>query len=208
MSKIIDGLIKPKRKGNSNSRKENTDIIRFCRICKLSKELNSDNFHKSKSRYLGFEYVCKPCENIRAKNKPKRTNRIYTREQKLNKTIAQLKYQKKLSTAVNRINSYRAIDKKKGIEFNLTVNWYKENIDGKACHYCGDNESKIGCDRIDNKQGHVKLNVIPCCKLCNVTRMDNFTYNEMIILGETIRQIKKLRIHDPRSLLEAGKPYV
>lgn len=45
-------------------------------------------------------------------------------------------------------------------------------------------------DRIDNNIGHTKLNVVPCCYTCNTARNNNFTHNEMFILGETIKQIK------------------
>lgn len=207
MPNLLYSFVLPKRKGNNNSRKNNTDSFRFCRICKISKELTSDNFHKSKNRYLGFEYVCKPCEKIRIKTKPKRKKRILNSEQKIKRKATQLKYYKTLEISFHRVMSYKSIDKKKGLSFDLTIEWYKENIEGKSCYYCGDSESSIGCDRIDNLQGHTKLNVVPCCKLCNVTRMNNFTHDEMIILGRTIKQLKKSRVLAADVMLEAGKTY-
>lgn len=60
----------------------------------------------------------------------------------------------------------------------------------KPCTYCGDTQEEIGCDRIDNSKGHTKDNVVPACKTCNVSRMDNFTHEEMLVLGKTIKQIK------------------
>jgi len=181
---------------------------RICTICKVSKSLDSENYHKDKSRLNGFMYSCKECEKVRTKIKPKRENRIFNSEQKARRKIVQLKYYKTLETAFHRVMSYKAIDKKKGLEFDLTITWYKENIEGNSCYYCDDAESGIGCDRIDNSQGHTKLNVVPCCKLCNITRMNNFTHDEMIILGRTIKQLKKSRVLAADALLEAGKEYV
>lgn len=181
---------------------------RTCTICKQSKSLTNKNFHKDKSRPEGFMYSCKVCEKIRTKSKPKRENRIFNSDQKVKRKITQLKYYKTLEKAFHRVMSYKAIDKKKGLDFDLTIEWYKENIEGKPCYYCDDSESSIGCDRIDNQKGHTKLNVVPCCKLCNTTRMNNFTHDEMIILGRSVNQIKKSRIRAADALLEAGKPYV
>lgn len=93
------------------------------------------------------------------------------------------------------------------MHFDLDVPWYEENINGKSCHYCSEEGGTIGCDRIDNKQGHTRSNVVPCCWDCNVTRGDNYSYEEMIVLGETIRVIKEHR-KQVRASLESGKAYV
>lgn len=193
----------PKRKGNKNLRK-NRKGFRYCIKCKFEFLLCDNNFHKEKSRPSGYSYTCKTCQSEISKLKPKRPDRWrnLTPEKRAAKSINQMKYYNSLDKAIHRINSYRAMDKKKGYLFDLTVDWYKENIEDKPCHYCGV-IGEIGCDRIDNKQGHTKLNVVPCCKLCNITRMDNFTYDEMILLGNTIRSI---RHH--RKLFEAGKPLI
>ena len=62
------------------------------------------------------------------------------------------------------------------------------------CNYCGETNN-IGCDRIDNLKGHTMNNCVPCCQLCNVTRMDNYTVDEMLtIIGPAIKQIKELRL--------------
>lgn len=36
-------------------------------------------------------------------------------------------------------------------------------------------------------------NVVPCCYDCNCARNNNFTHEEMFILGKTIREIKNNR---------------
>ncbi len=36
-------------------------------------------------------------------------------------------------------------------------------------------------------------NCIPCCKECNVARMNNFTHEEMLIIGQAIKAVKENR---------------
>jgi hypothetical protein len=83
---------------------------------------------------------------------------------------------------------YKREDKKKNREFNLTETWINLNILSKQCTYCGSTEN-IGCDRIDNTKGHLITNCIPCCALCNITRQDNFSVEEMKKLGVIIKTI-------------------
>ena len=51
-------------------------------------------------------------------------------------------------------------------EFLLT----KEEFIGiisNSCMYCGENEKRIGIDRVDNRKGYTKKNSAPCCQTCN-----------------------------------------
>lgn len=89
-------------------------------------------------------------------------------------------------------SSYRIKDLKKGLEYDLCIDWFLENIAYKNCIYCGDTEN-IGCDRVDNSIGHTKTNVIPCCYTCNVVRNNLFTVEEMKELGKSIAIIKSKR---------------
>ena len=90
------------------------------------------------------------------------------------------------------IFSYTKYDKKKGFICDLSEVWIKNNITSKPCTYCG-SVVGIGCDRIDNSMGHLKINVIPCCRQCNSIRNNFFTVEEMLLLGKTIKRIKSKR---------------
>ena len=89
------------------------------------------------------------------------------------------------------LGAYRLSDKNKGFENDLTMGYFKEEV-LKGCVYCGDTE-KIGFDRLCNKTGHLKSNVVPCCYDCNCARMDNFSHDEMKIIGLSIKAIKVTR---------------
>lgn len=108
------------------------------------------------------------------------------------KSAHELSYSKVRLKASKMISSYRMKDNRRRLETNITTDWMIENILNKSCVYCGTSD-KIGCDRIDNSVGHVINNVVPCCVSCNTTRNDNYSFDEMIILGETIKLIKAKR---------------
>ena len=162
--------------------------------CKQEFPLTIAFFHAEKSRRAGLSYRCRPCESVRAKGRPKRPERWLhmTPKQKAAKSKAQKKIYDKTPISVHRVRSYKAIDKRKGHAFDLDLQWYDDNIHQRPCHYCGD-EGMVGCDRIDNSRGHSKDNVVPCCLDCNTARSHRFSYDEMVMLGETVRRIKDRR---------------
>lgn len=70
--------------------------------------------------------------------------------------------------------------KNRKLTFTLTDNEAKELM-SKPCYYCGKNPSNLmkstaktlsdykysGIDRVDNSQGYILENCVPCCKRCN-----------------------------------------
>lgn len=87
--------------------------------------------------------------------------------------------------------AYRLRDSRKGFTCDLTIEHFRSVI-AAGCVYCGDIE-RVGLDRIDNKLGHSVANVVPCCHSCNTARNDNFSYEEMLVVGKAIREIKEKR---------------
>lgn len=80
--------------------------------------------------------------------------------------------------------SYKRSAKKRGYEFNLTPEAFKE-IATKPCHFCGrvgtnsftktkGNGSFVynGVDRYENHIGYEVSNCVSCCKTCNQVKMD------------------------------------
>jgi hypothetical protein len=63
----------------------------------------------------------------------------------------------------------RSSDKKKGRENDLDVDFVHAAI-SEGCSYCGDTDSRMTLDRIDNDFGHTKNNVVSACLRCNLTR--------------------------------------
>lgn len=110
---------------------------------------------------------CKPCEA--------KLHRVH------NKTIsARLTYAK-----------YHA--KRRKIVFGLTREEF-EQLATSPCDYCGhiDNTVGYGIDRLDESQGYVMGNVVPCCSLCNWLRATAITYQGMKeIFGPDVRKARE-----------------
>ena len=76
--------------------------------------------------------------------------------------------------------SYKNGAKTRHYSFELSMDEFKR-LTKQDCYYCGDSPSLIysikanntgnyiynGVDRIDNTEGYIKGNVVPCCGMCN-----------------------------------------
>jgi hypothetical protein len=89
------------------------------------------------------------------------------------------------------LRSYQNHALERGLAWQLS---YQEfcDITSQACYYCGmspQNKSKTGdtygdfvyngVDRVDNTQGYLSGNVVPCCKTCNWMK-NQFTKDEFL----------------------------
>jgi hypothetical protein len=148
--------------------------LRLCSLCHTEKK--DTEFHKSKTR-------CKPCSALLAKE-------AHKRNREKNNAYCRSWYRKNLHLVM--LRHIREADRKRGHRGDLTLDDVIR-LTSFPCHYCGVTE-KIGLDRIDNSLGHSKENVLPCCSLCNRTRMANYTVDEMLILGRAVAQIRSNRL--------------
>lgn len=138
----------------------------------------SNRYHKHKEDYTVEEIIFGKIKNRHSKPvKDYRTSNMTPRQK-----------------ASKMISSYKNKDKKMGFDnvCDINIDWMIENIFNKQCEYCGDTE-RLGCDRINNDKPHTMDNVVPCCYECNCARNNNFSYEEMKIIGETIRKVKDNR---------------
>ena len=71
------------------------------------------------------------------------------------------------------------------------------SIAEQPCVYCGyppaAGRTGGGLDRKDSARGYEVDNVVPCCTECNLAKLDHFTYDEMLVIGAAIRQVKDAR---------------
>lgn len=119
---------------------------------------------------------------------------IFGKKRKRGSKIIQDKHplQEKRIKASKMISSYKHKDKINSVSIcDYTIEDMLEIMD-TPCIYCGDT-NRIGLDRIDNSKEHTKDNTVPCCYECNCARNNNFSFEEMKILGKTIKQIKESR---------------
>lgn len=90
---------------------------------------------------------------------------------------------------------YKVNAKSRHLSFSLSKKKFKE-LTKLSCHYCGVEPSQEafqysghgkstpytynGVDRINNKQGYTKNNVVPCCKICNQAKL-NMPLSEFLL---------------------------
>ena len=102
-------------------------------------------------------------------------------------------------------NNLKRCAKHSSHELSLSFEDFLKLTEINQCCYCGDTiewkarnskNNPNGCyyiDRKDNSKGYTKENCVVCCSLCNLTKHSRFTYEEMMLLGKTIGEIKKKR---------------
>jgi 5-methylcytosine-specific restriction endonuclease McrA len=90
--------------------------------------------------------------------------------------------------------------KSRGHKFELTYKEFLEFTCISACHYCGFDVGWKDCakapynlDRKDNEGNYTKDNCVVCCFECNATKGSRFTYEEMLIIGAAVREVKLAR---------------
>lgn len=80
------------------------------------------------------------------------------------------------------------------------VKWYK--LQQKKCIYCGTKENdsfkcwdskRFQIDRKDNNEPYQIGNMVLACSICNFIKGNYFTYEEMLKIGEVIKEIRKNR---------------
>lgn len=101
-------------------------------------------------------------------------------------------------------HSYRARALRKGLVFELSKEQFRK-LTQLACHYCGvspSGEHKMqksvfvgnGVDRMDNQQGYVVGNVVPCCGTCNHAK-HTMSYEQFI---GWVERLKGYNMRDPK----------
>lgn len=171
---------------------KNREGYRVCSCCKEEKQLSSANFCSDKNRKSGFSYRCKKCDSTKKDERKNRYKSLSDEQKEKYKSKNRIYTSSGLGRATALICAYRKFDRKRGQNCNLDRNFLVNEIFTKPCIYCS-SDKKVGCDRIDNNLGHLKTNVVPCCRVCNTTRMNNFSHQEMLLLGKVIEQINQNR---------------
>lgn len=61
----------------------------------------------------------------------------------------------------------------RNLQLNLTIREHQALIN-RPCVYCGEaiGPSGVGLDRVDSSLGYIYGNVVPCCRTCNVMKME------------------------------------
>jgi len=149
------------------------------KLCTLCLEI------KKKDEFKPKRNLCRKCWNIRHNSYLKMYNQTPKGKEYLNKIMMGWRA---------RYIRCRASAKQRGIPFELTHEQFQAVCD-KPCFYCGYQIKRFGhgIDRVDSKAGYTPNNIVSSCAECNWAKNAKFTFEEMIELGKTIREIRKKR---------------
>jgi hypothetical protein len=84
--------------------------------------------------------------------------------------------------------------KSRGLEFNLSFNTVRWLLNAKECYYTGipisktEGPNKLTIDRLDNDQGYVEGNVVPCVQWFNLKK-GNLTVKEIKLLYDKTKHL-------------------
>jgi len=97
-------------------------------------------------------------------------------------------------TPKKRFSNLKSQAKKRGLEFNLSLEEFSAEI-SKPCMYCNNILGKKsvtsgGLDRMDNSKGYVVDNICSCCGHCNAIKCEYLSCDEM---KEVVKLIIKMR---------------
>lgn len=153
-----------------------------CIICEKEKSIINFSFSQKNKYYSSY---CKPCD-VNRKTEAKLSHSIERKEKDLQKGRDWHKNNPEKSA----LTKYNKFDIQRNLLNDLTAEYIKEQIT-KPCSYC--QYPSTGLDRINNDLGHLQSNCVPCCWECNTARMNNFTYEEMLVIGQAIKLVKDNR---------------
>lgn len=166
---------------------------RTCFGCNGTFPLSSNYFYHERSRPGGFGYECKTCQRQRkaGRDRSKELVANLSPEQHQQRIVVKRRYHD-ASRSKRLVRQYQKFDAKRGLENDIDLDWFNENIAPQSCFYC-DEVGPSGCDRIDNSRGHLQDNVIPACGSCNLIRGNRLTVGEMWIVGQKLAHFRRLR---------------
>lgn len=108
-----------------------------------------------------------------------------------NKAVAlakqKVRYSKIRDTPEQRLREYQSSAKARGVVFSLTMEQFV-SFWQQPCFYGGESIKTIGLDRVDSNLGYVVGNVVPCCRGCNIAKLDG-TSQEFIARCHRVARI-------------------
>jgi hypothetical protein len=158
---------------------------RHCEECNATKPISAFRQKRdSRNGAIYITYDCRSCYNN--SRKPKNTEYELMRS-------ARIANERK--NGINRASyiliDYKNKDKKRDMDNDLTLDFISMSIN-KGCLYCGETTiARLGLDRIDNSIGHLQMNVVPCCRLCNFTKKD-MPHEAWLFIAPKIKEARNL----------------
>lgn len=180
-----------------------------CGRCKIEKTI--DCFTKDKYNKDGLDYWCKECKKeYQSSKRGKKAMNRYNSSLKGKKTAKKYYYSNKgqkrhknYSQTPEGIYAHiKGGAKHRKIKFNISkedfIKWH--NSQKKKCVYCdrteqeaikdrNGNYKRLTIDRKNNNEGYSLDNIVLACHRCNTIKSKTFTYNQMIRVGNILKEV-------------------
>lgn len=165
-----------------------------CRKCLIEKELIE--FSNSKAGRFGKQTICKICAQIQNKIYRNKNRDLINAKQNIYTKINKEKIKLRVNNFNYKYKEYRRKAKRRELYFTLTEDQFKLFWQ-KNCFYCNDKIKSIGLDRIDSKLGYELDNIVSCCYICNIMKLDHSKFELYIHCKKIIKNIEQ----DPIKLI-------
>lgn len=126
--------------------------------------------------------VCRRCANIHRRSWRRDNKEKVAGYDKKYKTALRYRYRMML----------RESTRKRGVNSDITFEEYRRFL-ARPCEYCGGplHMYGIGLDQVSAGAGYTKRNVVPCCPECNRVKSDVYNYDQMRVIGQTLRELRE-----------------
>lgn len=177
----------------------NGDVEKKCKSCETWLPLNEENFGKSKNRYFGFNYYCKPCKNqksIKHREDPEVRKREYITKRKRLKNDPLFKLTCNIRTLI-RISFKNGFTKRSRTEKIIGCSY-----DELKKHFEDKFEAWMTWDNYGKYNGELNYgwdidHIIPVCTATNeeeLVKLNHYT-NLQPLCGYTNRYIKRDKLY-------------
>lgn len=100
----------------------------------------------------------------------------------------QRRHLRRKNVAQSILEDARKSDRKRGRDNDLDLAFVITCI-AEACSYCGEEQLRRTLDRIDNRIGHTRSNVLVACERCNYVRRD-MPFEAWLIIANAMREAR------------------
>lgn len=156
---------------------------KLCKSCNMVKPASKMGKYRHGEKVY-VESMCYACQYKRDVSVPGNKEKLLSTTREFNKR------ERKINPHVYTVYDSRKADKKFGRQNDLTKEFVFDMIKNGCC-YCGEKETRITLDRIDNALGHLQSNVVPACFRCNDIRGD-MPYEAWLVVSKAVKEAKDL----------------
>lgn len=163
-------------------------------------------YYPDRNRFKLYIFKCKICnKEVKAKKSGFSDHTGKCQKCSAKETIRIAIKKNKLRPFEARYNNFRRRVKEEKTISDVSFEDYLGFTKISNCTYCEDlipweeysiNMSGFFLDRKDNCVDHIKSNLVVCCKICNFTKRDEFSFEEFKLIGKAIKIIKQKRFEE------------